>query len=203
MVNFKEIFENLTVVQNAAIKLQTWTSKSLGYFLVFYILFIVLICSTVYAPIYLLLREETADTSAHTREITSLNTELRYESAIGAITSCLDSEGSNSKLHDWYCHQAVQSYRRVSSMPDQARVNEVVNLHAYRAMREDVRGYLRFLKFQQVISAPPTGAQAISNIIFSNGIVIVIVTGIAFAICQLAYLFFWYTPRRKMAQSSE
>lgn len=198
MTNLKEVEESFSTAQRWACALQDRVSTSFPKFLFVFSLIGLVIVSGQYVYLGYLLTKQDEQTQTLIRDVNLLGKRLEYQTAIGAVTSCLESGDDNSELHSWYCRQAVKQYRGASENWPQTRVGEVVDRRAYLGMREDLKGYIRGLELRRLTNATPSGAQATLEFLLSKTIIaawmfiiLVVLTG--------SYLFLWVVPRRRRA----
>jgi hypothetical protein len=198
MPTIKDIIENINAARDKAFALRTWVTNSFPRFILTLSLLGIVLVGAEYFYLNHLLDESKAETEAHIQEISLLTEELKYKVAIDYISTCLDSESSSPKLHTWYCEQAAMQYRKLSDKRPQGRVREVVDLHAYRAMKNDVLSYLRGLELLRLSNAPPTKVEGTLNTILGKTVVTLWVLFVA-GILAGSYLFLWVIPKRREA----
>ena len=202
MITLKDVEKSINVARRWVISLQSWTSLSIARLLFVLLLLEAAQFGAGYLYLNHLVSKDTAETHLHEQAVSIMGKELDYHTAIAAISTCLDSNNDSAKLHTWYCDQAVTQYRLVSENRPQGRVKEIVSLLAYRAMREDVRGYLQGLQLQRLADAPPTGTQAILKTILSKTAVAFWAIVVSFLNVG-AYLVLWVLPRYKKVNRAQ
>lgn len=198
MTNLKEVEENFSTAQRWAHALQDRVSTSFPKFLLVFSLIGLFIVGAQYVYLGYLLTKQDEQTQAQIQNVNLLGKRLEYQTAIGAVTSCLESGDDNSELHSWYCSHAVRQYRDASENRPQARVGEVVDRSAYRGMREDLKGYIRGLELRRLTNTTSSGAQATLEFLLSKTIIAVWMFIILFVLTG-SYLFLWLVPRRRRA----
>lgn len=201
MTDFKKIEENFKTAQQWVHALQDRVSTSFPKFLLAFSLIGLVIVGGQYVYLGYLLKKQDEQAQTQIRNVNLLGERLEYQTAIGAVTSCLESRNDSSELHNWYCSQAVEQYRDASENWPQTRVGEVVDRRAYLGMREDLKGYVRGLELGRLTNAHPSGAQATLEFLLSKTIIAAWIFFI-FVVLTGSYLFLWVVPRRRRDLSS-
>jgi hypothetical protein len=197
MVILKETAEEVSVALDKVRALRAWASVSFARFLFVAALLGAVLVGGQYAYVnYHLLTEARKAGENRTREITALGKEDGYKVALDAITTCLESAKEKPTLNAWYCKQAVIQYRKASTNWLPERVKEVIDKHAYVAMKNDVSHHLRNVELDRLMNSPASREEEVLKLLLSNTavaiwlfVVVVVMIG--------AYLFFWILPNRK------
>ncbi|MFQ2718422.1 hypothetical protein ACK3YS_05630 [Aeromonas caviae] len=109
------------------------------------LLFIAIICSTplviyYFSSLYLLQQAEEETNAA--KEYMELTTEVNIlQSVSSELKLCATYKSDNKKLAEWYCDEALQSYKNVSDGWPPERRNNLIALDAYEGMIIDVNYY--------------------------------------------------------------
>lgn len=167
-----ERVKDIQLLAQGAAWLRGWVGQSKPKFFIAFCIVLAVPVATVYGYISYLLYVTGEQTTAYVHELRYTSETDSYKSAIDIIASCLDSTQDSKELHGWYCSQAVLKYRDVSPKikPVIDRVDDVAKRTAYRAMLNDVKGYLRNKRLQQEIQSRPTNAKKILSVTLSGTI---------------------------------
>lgn len=192
----KETTEEVSVALDKVSALRAWASVSFAR-----VLFVAAILGAVlvggqYAYVNYLLTEARKAGENKAREITALGKEHGYKVALDAITACLESAKEKPTLNAWYCKQAVAQYRNASTNWPPERVKEVIDKHAYVAMKNDVSHYLRSVELDRLMNSPASREEEVLKLLLSKTAVALWLF-VVFAVMIGAYLFFWIFPNRK------
>ncbi len=192
----KETVEEFSVAFDKVSALRVWASVSFARVLFVAALLGAALVGGQYAYMNYLLTEARKAGENRTREITALGKEHGYKVALDAITACLESEKDKPPLNIWYCKQAVIQYRNVSANWPPERVKEVIDKHAYVAMKNDVSHYLRSVELDRLTNSPASREEEVLKLLLSKTAVALWLF-VVFAVMIGAYLFLWILPNRK------
>ncbi|WP_287880636.1 hypothetical protein [Aquitalea sp.] len=167
-MEFKSLYENANFCIDRFKLIIRWTASSkqrvlgvllaIGFFL---------ISIELGGPLYLLYQSE-AEAKAHMERLNEKSKMAEYELTLDAIDACLKSKINEPLLHEWYCRSASEQYRRLNAPRLPARVNEVIEKHAYLAMHIDVKHYIRSMEVSSIINEPETANEKIIKVITSK-----------------------------------
>jgi hypothetical protein len=192
----KETAEEVSVALDKVSALRAWASVSFARVLFVAALLVAVLVVGQYAYVNHLLTEARKAGENRTREITALGKEHGYKVALDAITTCLESSKEKPTLNAWYCKQAVIQYRNASTNWPQERVKEVIDRHAYVAMKNDVSHYLRSVELDRLMNSPASREEEVLKLLLSKTAVVLWLF-VVVAVMIGAYLFFWILPNRK------
>nr|CDQ34916.1 hypothetical protein BN993_04383 [Virgibacillus halodenitrificans] len=154
MATLKDAAENAKVTADVARGARKWASRSTPKVLLLLALVGVLVL--VGQALYLnhLLQQSTDATKQYVKTTTLLSDKLGYETAIDAISSCLESRGGDETLHKWYCSQADNQFKLNTEQLKYPGAQEIFQLRAYLAMKNLMRSRVRGLALDRLV--PPT-----------------------------------------------
>lgn len=192
----KETAEEVSVALDKVSALRAWASVSFARVLFVAALLGAALVGGQYAYVNYLLTEARKAGENRTREITALGKEHGYKVALDAITACLESAKDKPPLNVWYCKQAVIQYRNVSANWPPERVKEVIDKHAYVAMKNDVSHYLRSVELDRLMNSPASREEEVLKLLLSKTAVALWLF-VVVAVMIGAYLFLRILPNRK------
>lgn len=192
----KETVEDAAVTIDKARAIREWASVSSARVIFVMLLIESFLLAASYVYVNNLLSETGKYGEIHSQQVTALGKELGYKVALDAITQCLDSAKDKSKLHAWYCKNAVMQYKQASTNWPQERVNEVIDKLAYGAMKNDVSHYLRTVELDRLIQSPATHEQELLKLLLSKVAIGLWILAVA-TIMVGVYLALWIVPNRK------
>lgn len=192
----KETTEEVSVALDKINALREWASVSFARVMLVVSVFGAVLVGGEYAYVNYLLTEAQKVGENRNREINSLGKEHGYKAALDAVAACLESAKEEPTLNAWYCKQSVVKYRNASTNWPQERVKEVIDKHAYLAMKNDISHYLRTVELDRLINIPRSREEDVLKLLLSKTVVVLWVF-IVVAVIIGPYLFFWVLPNRR------
>ena len=181
--------EDISVMAKAAGKIRAWASRSSPKVLLILALAGVLVVGAQALYLSWLLQKSNYATQAYIKNTGLLSEKLGYETAIDAITACLESRSESRELHSWYCDRADLQFKRNSNQLKYPGAQEMLQMHAYLAMRNLMRGRVRGLELdQQKLPANTPNGKILDAIVSKTGTVVALVTTALLLIGVFAYL---------------
>lgn len=112
MVMLKDIAENIKFAKDAAEGARNWASRSVARVLVLSSLVGVFVVAGQALYLNYLLQQLSDATNAFNNTTNILTKKSQYEAALDAISSCLESQGADDNLSDWYCSRARSLFKK-------------------------------------------------------------------------------------------
>lgn len=150
----KDIAENIKFAKDAAEGARNWASRSVARVLVLSSLVGVFVVAGQALYLNYLLQQLSDATNAFNNTTNILTKKSQYEAALDAISSCLESQGADDNLSDWYCSRARSLFKKNTEQLNFPGAREIFQMNAYLAMRDLMRSRMRSLELSKV--ARPT-----------------------------------------------
>jgi hypothetical protein len=198
MGTLKGIAEDVSVALDMGKALRAWLVVSFARFFFALTIFGAVLVGGQYAYMNYLLTEARKAGENKIIEITRLGKEQNYKVALDEITACIESANEKPTLKAWYCDQAVNGYRNASTNLPQERIKEVIDRHAYVAMRNDVSRYLRSVELERLINSSPSKEEEVLQLLLSKTVFAFWLFFLVAAMIGVC-LFLWVFPNRNRA----
>lgn len=168
MGGLKGFFEDVAVVRDKTRPLADWASRSSSRSLIVLCVVIIGLFSAYYIFIQGLLHVVFEDIESRRQQMQFKGEELQYQAALSSIELCINATQKKPELRRWYCKHATMMFKQSSPRWPQERVDEIIALRAYDAMKSDVAGYLRGIELSRLTHAGPTREQKLLSFLTSK-----------------------------------